>query len=228
MIRAAVALLLLAAAGAAQDILVIAPDGLAPALTAWRRHREAQGLAVAVRAPTDDLPALVRGLEGETRELLMAASQASLVEDAHAKGVARPDGPSELLSIPKPDSRRITAFAGERREQRVNRAVALRRLRMKLARSVRTRVHPQRHRPSELWQSRRQGKQISINPKHRDYPALLAEALDVIVARKFDVAGAAGVLGISMSQLAKLVRHDKHAFAQVNEGRVGRGLPALK
>jgi hypothetical protein len=69
---------------------------------------------------------------------------------------------------------------------------------------------------------------MSVNPEHRDFPGLLAEALDVIIARKFDVAGAAGMLGITMSQLAKLVRHNKHAFALVNEGRVARHLPALK
>ncbi|MEM7229116.1 MAG: peptide chain release factor-like protein [Planctomycetota bacterium] len=122
----------------------------------------------------------------------------------------------------------ISGTASERRKQSENRSKAMRRLRMKLAIYVRTNVSRKYHQPSELWKQRRQGKQISINPKHRDYPALLAEALDVIIARKFDVAGAAGVLGISMSQLAKLVRHDRHAFALVNEGRTQRGLPALK
>ena len=122
----------------------------------------------------------------------------------------------------------ISASAGERRRQIENRGKALRRLRMKLAVKVRANPHPKYYTPSELWQSRRQGKQMSVNPNHRDYPALLAEALDLVVARKFDVAGAAGVLGVSMSQLAKLIRHDKQAFAMVNTGRVERGLPALK
>jgi hypothetical protein len=48
------------------------------------------------------------------------------------------------------------------------------------------------------------------------------------VARGFDVAGAAGRLGVTMSQLARLIRHDKQAFALVNEGRVQRGLPPLR
>lgn len=122
----------------------------------------------------------------------------------------------------------IDASASERRKQFENRVMAIKRLRIKLAAQIRLPVHPQRHRPSELWTSRRQGQQMSINPQHRDYPALLAEALDVIWARKFDVAGAAGVLGVSMSQLAKLVRHEKHAFMLVNQGRSDRGLPALK
>lgn len=122
----------------------------------------------------------------------------------------------------------ISASAGERRRQIENRSKALKRLRLKLAIHVRSNPRPKYYTPSELWISRRQGKQLSINPDHRDYPALLAEALDLVVARKFDVAGAAGVLGVSMSQLAKLIRHNKHAFALINEGRTARGLPALK
>jgi hypothetical protein len=122
----------------------------------------------------------------------------------------------------------IDGFASERRKQYENRQMALKRLRLNLAMSCRTAVHPQRHKPSELWQRRRQGEKMSVNPEHKDYPALLAEALDVIIARRFDVAGAAGVLGITMSQLAKLIRHHKHAFTLVNQGRTDRGLPALK
>ena len=122
----------------------------------------------------------------------------------------------------------VKASAGERRAQIENRRKAIRRLRENLSREVRRDVDPRRFRPSELWTQRRQGKQMSINPKHRDFPALLAEALDLIVARGYDVAGAAGMLGITMSQLAKLVRHDKRAFAWVNDGRQSRGLAALK
>lgn len=120
------------------------------------------------------------------------------------------------------------ASAGERRKQFENRLMAMKRLRLKLAVSVRTAVHPHNHKPTELWERRRQGAQMSVNPNNKDYPALLAEAMDVIWARKFDVAGAAGLLGITMSQLAKLIRHEKHAFALVNQGRTDRGLPALK
>jgi hypothetical protein len=120
------------------------------------------------------------------------------------------------------------ASASERRKQFENRLMAIKRLRLKLAVKVRTAVHSQKHKPTELWERRRQGVQMSVNPSHKDYPALLAEAMDVIWARKFDVAGAAGLLGITMSQLAKLVRHEKHAFSLVNQGRTDRGLPALK
>ena len=90
----------------------------------------------------------------------------------------------------------VMAHAAEMRKQADNRRVALRRLRDRLARVVRTSVHHERYRPSALWEKRRQGRMLPVNPKHYEYPALLAEALDVIVARRWDVAGTAGVLGI--------------------------------
>ena len=122
----------------------------------------------------------------------------------------------------------IDGFASERRSQFENRINAIKRLRVNLAMKVRVPVHPRGHKPSELWERRRAGEKLSVSPDNKDYPALLAEALDVIFARKFDVAGSAGVLGITMSQLAKLVRHEKHAMAMVNEGRKDRHLPELK
>ncbi len=93
---------------------------------------------------------------------------------------------------------------------------------------VRTSIVRNRYKPTELWQQRRQGNKLPINPKNRDYPALLAEALDVVTASDFDVGGAAGLLGITMSQLARLIRHERHAFAMINAGRTARGLQALK
>lgn len=122
----------------------------------------------------------------------------------------------------------VEAHAYEKRKQFENRRTAVRRLRERLAIEVRCRTHRNRHEPSDLWQRRRQGKQLSINARHWDYPALLAEAMDVIHARDGDVAGAAGVLGVSMSQLARLVGHHKRAFVVVNEEREARGLPPLK
>ena len=122
----------------------------------------------------------------------------------------------------------ISASASERRSQAQNLYTARRRLRLELARKVRRGLDAARYRPSPLWQRRRQGNKLSVNPRNRDYPALLAEALDVVVALRFDVAGAAGVLGVTMSQLARLIRHDGAAFGLVNAGRTQRGLRALK
>ena len=122
----------------------------------------------------------------------------------------------------------LSATAAERRSQSDNKRTAARRLRLRLARELRRPIDPNHYRPSALWQERRQGEKLPVNPRNRDYPALLAEALDVVVARGFDVGGAAGVLGVTMSQLARLIRHDKAAFALVNDGRRARRLPILK
>jgi hypothetical protein len=118
--------------------------------------------------------------------------------------------------------------ATERRSQIQNRHRAIFRMRIKLAIRCRTPTSRDRHEASELWQRRRQGEKLPVNPEHEDYPALLAEALDVIVARRYDIAGAAGILGVTMSQLTRLIRHERHAFALVNEGREAIGLPKLR
>ena len=122
----------------------------------------------------------------------------------------------------------IDAKATERRSPMANRSQAIFRLRLRLALKVRTPTSRDRHQASELWRRRRQGTRMSVNPEHADYPALLAEALDVIIARRFDLAGAAGVLGVTMSQLSRLVRHHPPAFGMLNEGREAIGLPRLR
>ncbi len=122
----------------------------------------------------------------------------------------------------------IEAQASERRSQGENKSMALKRLRRRLAVNARVAVNRDRPDVSALWASRRQGDKLSVNPEHRDYPALLAEALDLVVARRFDLAGAAGKLGVTMSQLSRLIRHDKAAFAAINTGRADVGLPPLR
>ena len=56
----------------------------------------------------------------------------------------------------------VMAHAAEMRKQADNRRVALRRLRDRLARVVRTSVHHERYRPSELWEKRRQGRMLPV------------------------------------------------------------------
>ncbi len=69
---------------------------------------------------------------------------------------------------------------------------------------------------------------MTVNPASEDYPSLLAEAMDLVVVRRYDLGGAAKILGITMSQLSRLINHDKNAFAKMNAGRVACGLPALR
>lgn len=69
---------------------------------------------------------------------------------------------------------------------------------------------------------------IVISPDHHDYPSLLAEALDVIAACGWDIKTAGVRLGVSMSQLLKLVKDHPPALVMLNGRRVNAGLKPLK
>jgi len=84
------------------------------------------------------------------------------------------------------------------------------------------------HEPSELWRSRLRGGKMVISPKHADFPAILAEALDVLGAHGYDPKPAATVLGCTMSQLVKLLKGEPAALSAVNEKRKALGLRALR
>ncbi len=121
----------------------------------------------------------------------------------------------------------LVVEAHRRRSQAENRRQALRQLRLKLALERRASVAPDRL-PSKLWQSRiRQGK-VSLNPRHADFPLLLAEVLDHLQAWDWDVPAAARHLGTTTSQLVKFLKHEPAALELVNQHRVQQGLPKLK
>jgi RF-1 domain len=120
----------------------------------------------------------------------------------------------------------LRAQASERRSQGENRAVALKRLRLELAISIRRTLDlggPVAYAPSALWQKRCQGTRIAVNPDHDDFPALLAEALDVLNAGSFDPRVAGRALGCSPSQLIKLIKDEPRAFSLFNDERRKKG-----
>lgn len=122
----------------------------------------------------------------------------------------------------------IMAQAGERRSAQENRRVAIARLRLALATRARAPV-PAGDARSELWRSRctTEGR-IVCNPEHHDFPALLAEALDMIEASDLDPKTAAARLCCSTSQLIKLVKDHPPAFETWNKARKAERMPALK
>ena len=121
----------------------------------------------------------------------------------------------------------VAAEASERRSQSENRRVAILRLRVNLAIEVRTRVEANAP-PSELWKSRTRGQRISVSSEHDDFPALLAETLDRVAACDFDIPAAAEHLGVTASQLVKLIRLEPPAGTWLNRERAARGLSPLK
>ncbi len=117
----------------------------------------------------------------------------------------------------------IRAEANESRSQQENRKSAVFRLRTKLALEARRSVNIEEP-PSPLWNSRLKGGRIQVSPSHRDFPSLLAEALDRIHVLEYDVKAAAEVLGCSTSQLVKFLKDEPKAIRLVNDQRKERGL----
>jgi hypothetical protein len=116
----------------------------------------------------------------------------------------------------------LRAEASERRTQGENRRAALGRLRIELALTVRRPAGGggrEPIRPSGLWRSRCRGGRILINPEHDDFPALLAEALDVLEAVGDDPRIAAAALGCTPSQLIKFLKEEPRALARINAQR---------
>lgn len=121
----------------------------------------------------------------------------------------------------------ITVQATERRSQHENLQAALRRLRLRLALEVRTATGLSQP-PSERWRSRCLQGHIKINPRHDDFPALLAEALDALAAAAWEVGSAAEHLACSSSQLVRLLKREPKALALVNQQRSTSDLQRLR
>ena len=119
----------------------------------------------------------------------------------------------------------ITAEASERRSQAENRTAAFQRLRLRLALEHR---EPPACEPSEVWRRRVRARRLAIAADHDDYPALVAEALDRLAASGWQMAPAARELGVSTSQLVKLLAKSPAAWTAINRLRAAHGLAPLQ
>ena len=120
----------------------------------------------------------------------------------------------------------IAVRAGERRSQGENRSVAVRRLRLALA--VGVRLPRGEAGPSALWRSRCLDGRVACNPRHADFPALVAEALDVLAAEGWEPRPAAERLGCTPTQLVRLLGDHPPALAALNARRREGGARPLK
>lgn len=118
----------------------------------------------------------------------------------------------------------VRAEANERRSQAENRRVAVQRLRLRLAIEHR---EPPAAEASEVWASRVVGAKLAISSEHRDFPTLLAEAFDHLAVAGWQPAEVAGTLGVSTSQLVRLVKRCPAGFSMMNRERGKMGLRPL-
>jgi hypothetical protein len=124
----------------------------------------------------------------------------------------------------------VSAEAHEERSQAENRRAALFRLRLRLALEVRTACAADAPAPlpSALWQARRRGTRLAVASAHRDFPSLLAEALDALARHGYQATPAAEQLGVTASQLVGLLRQHPPALASLNAHRAAEGKGPLK
>ena len=121
----------------------------------------------------------------------------------------------------------VIAEANERRSQKENHNVALFRLRVNLALTIRT-TRAKEDLVANTWTQRTANQKIAVAPEHRDFPALLAEALDWITFYEFDLKQAAEKLSVSTSQLVKFLKLDNRGMSLVNSERSKRDMHRLK
>lgn len=110
----------------------------------------------------------------------------------------------------------ISAKAAERRQQAENFSMAIKRLRLALALSLRSDWHE----PSKLWESRCRGAKIVCSESHRDFASLLCECFDLLEKENYDVKKSADLLKISTSQLIKFLKKNNKAFEKLNQHRI--------
>ena len=72
------------------------------------------------------------------------------------------------------------------------------------------------------------GTRIAVASDHRDFPSLLAEALDALALHAYQPSAAAEQLGVTSSQLIALLRQHPPALALLNTHRATIGKPPLK
>lgn len=120
------------------------------------------------------------------------------------------------------------AQATERRSQHQNRAQAIRRLRRRLALTVRRPVRTEMFEPSPELRSILPGSGQRVGPSNHRFWAGAALLLDLFAACDGAVAETAGLLGLTTGSLSRLVASDPGLLEAANGIRADRGLRPLR
>jgi hypothetical protein len=118
----------------------------------------------------------------------------------------------------------ISAQAFESRSQHENRARALRRLRLEAA--LRLRAPVEDGPPPETAEAIRSGK-LAVGRRDARYPSVVAGIFDVLEARSWRLAEAAGVLGLSTAALVRFLAEDPVVLRAADERRQAVGLGVI-
>lgn len=112
----------------------------------------------------------------------------------------------------------VIAKAEESRYLHSNRAYAARRVREKIALEVRSPFDPvSPDLPPEFIAQRSDKGRLAVSQKNPAYPIIIAVALDALAAAKGSFADAAKPLGITTSQLLKLLQSDPEVWRTIDQ-----------
>ena len=113
----------------------------------------------------------------------------------------------------------VHAIAGESRSQSQNKAIALRRLRLRMALDLRAPVTLDSPKPDWF--------RLNVSPKNDLYPAVVGYVIDTLAAVEWALAPARETLGVGSSQLIKFLQADPDVWATVQKERAAKGLHPL-
>jgi len=121
------------------------------------------------------------------------------------------------------------AIAEEDRSQHVNKARATRRLREAIALKLRRAIDLTTYRAGDELRSRVTGSgQLRVSQRNRDYPAVVAEVLDVLDAAGVRISEASERIGITTAQLVQFLERDPKLWERVNQMRGAAGMKLLR
>lgn len=115
----------------------------------------------------------------------------------------------------------LTGQAEDSRSQEENRKRALRRLRERIAASVRAPFAASTMAPE--FAQYRTGSRLAINQRNAHYPLVVATALDALATASGSYAAAAKALGITTSQLLGFLKSDREVWRAVSESTTALG-----
>ncbi len=112
----------------------------------------------------------------------------------------------------------LVAQAEESRSPEENRTRALRRLRERMALELRTPFDLEAPAlPPELLAQRGPNGSLSVNRRNPAYPIVVATVLDAVQSAEGSYAKAARALGLTTSQVLRLLKSDPHVWRAVGE-----------